>query len=626
MSQRRLSALLGICLLAAVPAAPAQGPSAAEFDTVIGRLERGEDIIRSKDELKQALARLRALLPPDDPRRALRLRAYRCLTDDLGPAHNGLAFARAGLAEARRLGDVPAQVRFGYCESLYLDASGRSGEAAAPLEAALALARRHGDPHLIAEGLGIRGNARSLNGEQAAALVDLLEVERLYRQAELGEHAEATLLDIAIAYRRMGDHAKAADYLRQSTAFAERGRYWSLLVVSLLQTGFLHEDLGRYPQALEALQRALQVARQQDFEYDIGAAHLGIASVQVKQGDHAGAQRSLAAARTVFERVGDASNEAMLSLLEGQVLAARGQHAQALQRYAASERALQASDNLRYRAELHAARARSHEALGDWRAAAQDLRRQLELERRLDANQRDQQALLLRHQFDAARRDLENMRLQAERRSQAQKLEAAERVRRWQTVALITSAVLLLVLLALLLRQLYRMRRIRALAMTDELTGVANRRHIEQAALQAAAQARAEGRPLAVLTFDLDHFKRINDTYGHGAGDQVLVRVTRACEAALRQDDLLGRVGGEEFWVLLPGTSHEAALQVAERLREGVARLAFDDIAPGLRTTISLGLSALRADDASLDDAIDRADTALYRAKAAGRNRVEVEL
>ncbi|HJW46392.1 MAG TPA: GGDEF domain-containing protein, partial [Lysobacter sp.] len=188
---------------------------------------------------------------------------------------------------------------------------------------------------------------------------------------------------------------------------------------------------------------------------------------------------------------------------------------------------------------------------------------------------------------------------------------------------LLSGGLLVALLLFLLLRQLRNMRRISALALTDTLTGVANRRHIETAAGDAVAQARITGEPLAVLTFDLDWFKRINDGHGHAGGDQVLVRVARACESVLRSNDLLGRIGGEEFVVLLPNTPEEGAATVAERLRECVARIDLSDIAAGLNVTISLGLAMLRPQDDGLHDVIDRADAALYRAKDAGRNRVE---
>ena len=606
----------------ATPAVPAA--SAAQFDEFIGRLEHGDEIIRSDQELAQALRRLAALLPPGDERRALRLRAFRCAIDDLGPPQAGLEFARAGLADATRLGETALQAYFGYCESAYLDSAGQTAQSVAPLEAAIDLARRQDDPYVLAAGLGMRGGLRSLLGEQAAALIDFLEVERLYRRAGRVEDAEASVQNIAIAYRRMGDYAKAREYLLQSTAFAEQGRYWGLLVVSMLQTGFLEEDQGHYPEAMAALRRAHDLAAAHDLDHDIGAAHMAMASVQVKQGEFAAAAGSLAAARAVFARLGDVSNEGMLQLTEGQVLAGRGRHAAALARFDAAAKALEASTNLRYQVDLHAARALSHEALGNFRAAAADLRRELQLRQTLADNARNQQSLLLRYQFDTARRDVENARLQAEKTAQQQQLDAAERMRRWQALALSSGGLLVVALLMLLLRQLARMRRIRVLAMTDALTGVANRRRIELFAQEAIAQADADRQPLAVLCFDIDKFKAANDRHGHLVGDQVLVRVAQACQDALRRVDLLGRMGGEEFLVVLPRTRVAQAADVAERLRNTVAALDLGDIAPGLAVTVSFGVAALAPGEDDLTALLQRADEALYRAKQGGRNRVEM--
>jgi diguanylate cyclase (GGDEF)-like protein len=601
-------------------------PDGGQFDRLIEQIERGDLVVSGPQQVREVVARLAALRPRDDARRELRLRGFRCDYDDLGQPAVGLAFARAGMRDALRLRDVGEQIRFGLCEANYIDGSGQTSQSITTVEAALALARKHDDPRLLAQALVHRGSLRSLLGQQAAALSDFLEAQRVYTGAGLRREAEAGLGDIAAAYRRMGDHAKALEYLRQGVAFAERQGDPGLLSVALLQTGFLHEDLGHHDEALAVLRRAIDVAAEHGLEYDVAAGHLAMGSALVKKGDFSGAETALATARIGFERVGDRSNEAMLQLLEGMVLAGRGEDRQALDHYDRATRAFDADPNLRYQVDLYAARALSHEALGDYRAAMDDLKLERTGRRKLNDDARTQQSLLLQYQFDTARRDLENARLQAERRSQQQRLQAIERANRWQVAALISIALLMVLLLGLFLRQLRSMRRINKLALTDALTGVANRRHVEVAAEQAVEHARALGEPLAVLTFDLDWFKRINDGHGHAGGDQVLVRVARACESVLRQKDLLGRMGGEEFIVLLPNTSPDAALIVAERLRDSVHRLDLSDIAEELNVTISLGLALLRAHDDGVHDVIDRADAALYRAKEAGRNRVAVEI
>ena len=124
-----------------------------------------------------------------------------------------------------------------------------------------------------------------------------------------------------------------------------------------------------------------------------------------------------------------------------------------------------------------------------------------------------------------------------------------------------------------------------------------------------------------MATWDVDHFKQINDSYGHAAGDKVLKIVAECLANSLRSVDFIARYGGEEFVMILPGSTLEQAMDVADRIREAVAKLGFHVSGKPLRITISCGVSALREGDTAAS-AFERADQALYRAKAEGRNRV----
>lgn len=164
---------------------------------------------------------------------------------------------------------------------------------------------------------------------------------------------------------------------------------------------------------------------------------------------------------------------------------------------------------------------------------------------------------------------------------------------------------------------------LKRLATTDTLTGLSNRAHFMDTAEAELRRADRFNRDLAVLMLDLDFFKRINDQYGHAAGDETLRVFSRVLARETRVVDLLGRIGGEEFAVALPETGMQAALLMAERLRAAVeqASFVFHHSAP-ISFTVSIGVSLLQAGD-SLDSLLARADRALYQAKHAGRNRVE---
>ncbi len=165
-----------------------------------------------------------------------------------------------------------------------------------------------------------------------------------------------------------------------------------------------------------------------------------------------------------------------------------------------------------------------------------------------------------------------------------------------------------------------RQRALEAQAITDPLTGAYNRRHLEACLAHAIERRGRTGEPVSMLLFDLDHFKRVNDRRGHAAGDAALARVVAIVSERMRGMDVLFRIGGDEFVLLLPGARHVGAMAVADTLRSIVAAATASD---GQRLSISIGVSELQSGQKAPDWIAD-ADAALYRAKQAGRNRVSL--
>lgn len=163
--------------------------------------------------------------------------------------------------------------------------------------------------------------------------------------------------------------------------------------------------------------------------------------------------------------------------------------------------------------------------------------------------------------------------------------------------------------------------RLKTLSMRDHLTGLYNRRVFE-AMLEVETRKRSS-KPFSLLLIDLDNFKLINDTYGHGTGDQVLVAIAKMLRLSFRKSDVVSRYGGEEFAVLLPETSPDSARQVAERFRENVATLSLGSGAKKIKPTVSVGIASIAYRfGIEVADVIEEADRALYTAKANGKNRV----
>ena len=277
------------------------------------------------------------------------------------------------------------------------------------------------------------------------------------------------------------------------------------------------------------------------------------------------------------------------------------------------------------RAQLEEAMAQAYASIARPGQAYEMLRTSVQTHHQLRNASRDAQLQRLQARYDTAHRDAENAQLKLS--SEAARLELLAEQGRQQTL---TAGLVALGALSVLGfsfggRELARRRRMAALALRDELTGQPNRRAVQAYAQEQLAQAQRLGLPFSLALIDLDHFKQVNDRFGHAAGDAVLRTFAQAGEAALRGQDRLGRWGGEEWLLVMPGTRLSEIDGVFERLREQFAQTALPGLPPEARCSFSMGAADRGStDSASLDSIVAAADAALYRAKQAGRNRLLV--
>ncbi|HEX2080907.1 MAG TPA: tetratricopeptide repeat-containing diguanylate cyclase [Longimicrobium sp.] len=623
----RIRVLLLLLILLLLPGGPLRGQGAEDPRALLAQAER----LHAQDDEAAALPlveRALALLQGPAADRALRMKALglRCwINAGVIDPDSLVALAQRGVDEAVRAGDARAAADLRLCRGYGYESLGRMNEATAEYEHGVAEGRRLGDPRLLADGLMLRGEMRYYRGEMGVALADLTESHDLYVRLGNEDRQRHTLNDIANLYadRRVGEYDKAIEYYRQLLAAHQAAGNPAEVSTAYFNLGTTLENKGDPAAALDYYRRSLAIERQRGDSAEIAVVERSMGIALTRAGRPAEALRWLDAALAFYRRTDDADGQARSLLSRGTALRALDRPAEALADLEAARVHFDSTRNTRFLERLHDERALAYAAAGDWRAAYEARGTQLRLQQALAEQLKEEHTSRLRVQFDTERKEAENRALALENRLNGERLAAVTRIRRLQWVIIGLSVVIMVILGVLMARHLSHARQMRTLAMTDELTRLPNRRHLLSVAQARLGDARRTREPFSLLALDVDHFKRINDTFGHDVGDQVLRRVAQACRDSLRHDHSIGRTGGEEFIVVLPRADAQRAMEIAERLRVAVERLDWSDVDPALRVTVSVGV-AERAGDDDFAALSRRADDSLYRAKQHGRNRVEL--
>ena len=590
------------------------------------RVLRDSAALFNEDELYQTLSTLgERIAKLDAPALQQEFDRSFCRVAHVVSMENALDVANKGVIAARERRDPVAESEFMICQGQHLAIAGEVNAAETAFNAAYEQAQRLQQVRLQADALNARGDFYSYTGNLGKALADLLQAQRLYEGLQLEQLATGNLASLAHVYRRMGDLVTARAYYQ---TVAGRARQWGRLNLeadALIHIGWAYIEEGLYELARNSFAESRAIhARLPAAEYItiVDALHLGI--VDTLQGRHAEALHSFANIAHLVESSKYVLIRGLLLYFRGHAEAGLAQFRQALQTLHDAEALLNKLGNQRYVAKVFRLRSDVHAGLGQFSRSREDLLAFLAEQQQLEQRLRADESARLRIEFDTERTLTENKRLQAEQTLQQERVQALEETRRWQLAFMLLGGSVVGVLLV---RQLRKAHRLAILAMTDELTRLPNRRAIQMFAAEAWRNCARQHVPLAVIVFDIDHFKRINDSWGHEQGDVVLRQVAHCARSALRDRDRIGRVGGEEFWVVLPGATAEQAAQAAERIRQAVqgTRFPISD-AQALSATISLGVSCQREEDHSFDVLIARADAALYRAKGNGRNQVVTDI
>jgi len=516
------------------------------------------------------------------------------------------------------------------------------------------LAAALGDRGRQAAALGLLARQLTRTGEFEATVETCDQAATILRELDDQAGYCEILIVQALALNALSLSAEALNVLSVGRDLATRLRDSGLLYWVLNRIALVHSGMHDYRRAQEFQQRALPLAQEMDDDArfciinNISDTAVGLFRQLSEEGDQAGAQEvlreGLICAQDAIQLAASTRNPYRQALAldnSGLLLGLAGRYEVARERLATAHQIAQTRDyhSLALGARFHIAavlvmQGRAQEAVpqlesvleravelneppvqleillelsraleltGDYRQALQRHKEWVTLEHQLRSTVAATRARMLVHavDLDAARLDAADARTESQLyRERSRQLEAEKR--ELETLA----------------------AELDQRANEDALTRLSNRHHLENELPRLFQEAVQNGRALAVVVLDIDHFKHVNDTFGHAVGDSVLIEMADLLNRSRRAGDLVGRMGGEEFLIAFPGLDEGSAVEVCQRLRRNIQTHDWDALRAGLRVTVSLGVCAL-SDETDIYDVVERADSRMYRAKRAGRNRVE---
>ncbi|BCV37870.1 hypothetical protein AYI96_10995 [Shewanella sp. MSW] len=600
----------------------AQALDNPEADKLFKLLENGQ--VNNVAKVEQTLERIAQLLADNDLDRQVRLRRARCWSYDINnnaKVDAAIDYANTQEQMAENQAYPEALTDFRLCHGWYSQLKGNMEQAKADYDQALQQAYQLEDRRLIADARSMRGAMYSFQGNFALALEDLLTAQQLYEQLKLDYWSRYNLVDLATSFRRFGDPQSALNYYRQLEQAYRQGGHEEQAYIVNGEMAIALEELGDFEAAVTKFQQSYNYLKRQGMTVEAAGVSVNMAGSLLKLDRIEDAKQALERAKPfVTEQQGGFYS--FMQLYSADVLLRQGQAEQAMVPLAKAEQSFRDISNDRGLAELYLLKSEVLAAQGLWQESTNVLKSYISLHSELDSKLQSYRTTEMRTRFNADRMAKENQRLLESERLKEQEVQILQQNRLLQLAVLILASIIIFIMAILAYKQTGRSRQFQKIAHTDHLTQLANRRYTYQRGEALFNQAKHSGVPMSVILFDADNFKDINDQFGHDGGDKVLQHLASVSQTLIREQDLLGRIGGEEFLLLLPETSREECLKIAERLRQTLAESSPEALAGESRVTISAGVATLNT-ELQFSELLKLADNALYRAKNKGRNRVE---
>lgn len=608
--------LMNISLCSALFSTSLLAIEQTSVDDILTEIESG--MVIEPAELTRKLEYLKTQISPDDIPHYLRLQSALCWNHD--PADEkqralAIELANTYLAsdKIKHAPEILTDIKL--CRAWFYQQQGRVELALEEFNQVVGDAYQLESTKLIADARSVRGAMYSFQGNFALALEDLITAQHLYDSLKLEFWALYNLTELATSYRRFGDPLTAIKYYQQlETKFIELGNMNSATGI-LTQMAIALEELGEYEQALDKYQRAHKYWTEQGSVSGSSTVAVNISGTLLKLNRMTEAKAYLTEASHSI-KPDDEAFYSFMKLFEAQVHLMQGAPAQALIALDDAKAAFSRVKNTRGMAQLQLLESQIFSAQQDWKQAFSSLEQYLVLHYELDAKLQSNRTTEMRTRFNTKRIETENERLVEYQRIKEHELKIVKQNKQLEYAVLILAFIIILIISFFAFKQAQKSKLLEVLAMTDHLTQLPNRRHT-----YATGEKLFSVKPpsLAIILFDADNFKSVNDNYGHDIGDKALRELAKISSAHMRKNDLVGRVGGEEFLIILPETTLNQATEIAQRLVNSIAKSDLSDIAANFGMTVSAGIAA-QENDKSFSELLQRADSALYQAKSEGKN------
>ena len=557
------------------------------------------------------------LTPRDRLDAALRLAEAGDILDQFSHTKRGLQLG-VPLAELLKDDDAKCMLRLEAAMVAGFDDGERA--AIAPLKSAIVLADAAGKWWCVAATRHALGRVYSHVGRNAESVAELLEVHRLYQQQQDTPGVVGVLSDLAWIYRGQEDDPQALQRAMQAGEAAlsllepARQRHLAATVNNTLAG--VYESAGQYERARNRTLAAMRTAT--EIGDLTGTGYIGrlAARIEMRMGNPARALALVEKAKRAFMSAGVREMVLQTSVLRAKALLALGRRSEAKQELDAAETLRRQTDTASYDAEYYGTQLALYESMDDFESALRASKALAAAERRRATEDNRKTGAELQERFEVQRREAENTLLREQQRASASR-------NAFLAVTLLVSLACAGVMVAYLVQLRLQRRRLAELAARDDLTGLPNRRTIMEFARQARKAMPVTHEPLCVAVVDIDHFKQVNDSHGHEVGDRALQTFARVCKDRLRDRDMIGRMGGEEFLLVLPGAHRDDLPAVFERLQAGLRTAQIPGMPSDARLTFSMGCATLLPNE-EIEPAIRRADEGVYRAKSLGRDQLVI--